>query len=75
MKRFFTLAAIAAAFATFAACEPIQGPDDPVNPTNKTVRLNAYTEKQSRTTMGDDYSVVWSKNDKILVFGITNSGY
>ena len=75
MKRFFTLAAIATAFATFAACEPIQGPDDPENPTNKTVRLNAYTEKQSRTTMGDDYSVVWSKNDKILVFGITNTGY
>lgn len=75
MKRFFTLAAIAAAFATFAACEPIQGPDDPVNPTNKTVRLNAYTEKQTRTTIGNDYSVVWSKNDKILVFGITNTGY
>lgn len=73
MKRFFTIAAIMAAFATLAGCEPTPTPDDENPPVNKTIRLNAYTEKQTRTTMGSDYSVLWSEGDRIMVMGYSET--
>jgi hypothetical protein len=33
-------------------------------------RFMAFTEKQTRTTMGDNYSVVWSEGDQITMLGI-----
>ena len=36
-------------------------------------RFAAYTEEASRTTMGDNYSVVWSERDTIVMFGVTDT--
>lgn len=36
-------------------------------------RFVAYTEESSRTTMGDNYSVVWSKTDEIVMVGVTGT--
>lgn len=36
--------------------------------------IKATTETQSRTTLGDDDSVLWSEGDYIGVFGIMNDG-
>ncbi len=37
-------------------------------------RLTAFTETPSRTTLGSDYSVLWSQNDQIAVLGTMNDG-
>lgn len=77
MKKFYFLTTCLAAVAMlFASCEPTPTPDDEnPTPTSRTVRLAASTEKQSRTTMGSDYSVLWSANDQILVYGLTSTAY
>lgn len=70
MKRFLLLLSMASAL--FFSCE--RANDDSPIATETKSRLTAFTEMPSRTTLGSDYSVLWSQNDQIAVLGTMNDG-
>lgn len=71
MKKFGLLTAIAVVAMFMTSCgmfgEGGFGADS-----NK-ARFIAYTEKASRTTMGNNYSVLWSEGDAIALLGVTGT--
>ncbi len=68
MKKFRLLAILAIAAVTMTSCELFGG-----GPGEEKARFIAFTEKQTRTTMGDNYSVLWSEGDQIVMLGIDAS--
>ena len=65
MKRFGLLAAVAVLAAFMSSCEMF-GEEGLVG---GKMRLKAYTETHTRTTLGEDLSVLWSEGDQIVVMG------
>lgn len=72
MKKFRLLAAIAVLAMFMTSCEMF-GEGGQLGG-DKKARFTAYTETPDRTTMGDNYTVVWSEGDQIVMFG-TNPEY
>ena len=70
MKRFLLL--LSMAMLLFLSCE--RANDGGNFATETKSRLTAFTEMPSRTTLGSDYSVLWSQNDQIAVLGTMNDG-
>lgn len=68
MKRFLLL--LSMAMPLFFSCE--RANDSGNFATETKSRLTAFTETPSRTTLGSDYSVLWSQNDQIAVLGTMN---
>ncbi len=66
--RFVIALAIAPLFITSCATFGEESPDAD----SKKSRIIACTERASRTTMGNNYSVLWSDGDLIAVFGFMN---
>lgn len=71
MKKFRLLTAIAVVAMFMTSCEMFGEDGSGVN--DKKARFTAYTEKASRTTMGNNYSVLWSEGDAIALLGITGT--
>lgn len=72
MKKGKFYAILAAVFAFVASCVSPDGALDEV-PEGK-MRIKATTESASvKTTLGSDYSVLWSSGDAIALFGISAS--
>ncbi len=71
MKKFGLLTAIAVVAMFMTSCEMF-GEGGFGADSNK-ARFIAYTEKASRTTMGNNYSVLWSEGDAITLLGITST--
>lgn len=71
MKRFRLLTAIAVVAMFMTSCEMF-GEGGFGADSNK-ARFIAYTEKASRTTMGNNYSVLWSEGDAITLLGVTGT--
>lgn len=71
MKKFRLLTAIAVVAMFMTSCEMF-GEGGFGADSNK-ARFIAYTEKASRTTMGNNYSVLWSEGDAIALLGVTGT--
>lgn len=71
MKKFRLLTAIAVVAMFMTSCEMFGEGGFGVN--DKKARFTAYTEKASRTTMGNNYSVLWSEGDAIALLGVTGT--
>ena len=71
MKKFRLLAAIAVLVMFMTSCEMFG--EGGLLGGEKNARFTAYTETPDRTTMGENYTVVWSQGDQIVMFG-TDSG-
>ena len=69
MKKFRLLAVITALAMLMPSCDLLNSGDEPGD---GKVQFKASTEAQVRTTLGDNYEVLWSQGDKIVVLGITN---
>ncbi|MBP3550347.1 MAG: hypothetical protein J6J57_01725 [Alistipes sp.] len=74
MKNFRLLMALVALAMFAPSCQQFQESDPMLK---GKARFTAYLEESSRTTMGEDYSVLWSAGDQIAMAGISadNSGY
>ena len=71
MKKFRLLTAIAVVAMFMTSCEMFG--EDGFGADDKKARFLAYTEKASRTTMGNNYSVLWSEGDAIALLGVTGT--
>ena len=71
MKKFRLLAAIAVLAMFMTSCEMFG--EGGLLGGEKKARFTAYTETPDRTTMGENYTVVWSEGDQIVMFG-TDAG-
>lgn len=67
MKKFGILAVMAAVAMFFTSCEMFNSGTGV-----EKIQFKAYTEPQSRTTLGDDSKVLWSEGDEIVVVGIAS---
>ena len=70
MKKFRLLTAIAVVAMFMTSCEMFG--EDGFGADDKKARFLAYTEKASRTTMGNNYSVLWSEGDAIALLGVSS---
>ena len=70
MKKFYFSTLLASILVFAVSCEALfDGADDKV-PEGK-MRIKATTvESQAKTTLGDNYSVLWSEGDEFALFGI-----
>ena len=73
MKKYYFLALLAAILVFATSCEALfDGADDKV-PEGK-MRITATTvEQQAKTTLGENYSVLWSEGDEFALFGMNTS--
>ena len=67
MKKFRFLAVITAVAMLMTSCDMFN-----LGTGVEKIQFKAYTEPQSRTTLGDDSKVLWSEGDEIAVVGIAS---
>ncbi len=67
MKKLRILAVITAVAMLFTSCDMFN-----LGTGVEKIQFKAYTEPQSRTTLGDDSKVLWSEGDEIAVVGIAS---
>ena len=72
MKNYRPLIAVVLLAAVLQSCRNDIESLDVAPESNKRV-FKAYSETVTRTTMGDNYSVIWSENDEIRVTGFTET--